>query len=99
MITDTEIETAPEPTTATLPSDFDLVRLFEGEHEMFGDERFLAMAGDSIDRRRFLALTARTSAAVAVGLGVLGGSDSAQAQGAATGFLYGVASGLSLIHI
>jgi len=48
---------------------------------------------DSIDRRRFLKLTAQSSAALVVGLGVLGSSDSARAQVPTTGFLHGVASG------
>jgi alkaline phosphatase D len=46
-----------------------------------------------IDRRRFIHLTAKTSVAVAAGIGVLSASDAAQAQSPGTGFLHGVASG------
>ena len=57
------------------------------------DLAFSASLGDPIGRRRFLELTAKTSAAVAVGFGTVALGDGVFGQSPTAGFLHGVASG------
>jgi len=93
MTTEFEIDPQAAVTDATNDRpEFGLTRVALGEYRV-SDPFVGAMAGAWIDRRAFLKLTAKTGAAVAVGLGVLSGIDSSHAQTATTGFLHGVASG------